>query len=125
MARRRRGATPGVPRTVRMRCPMGAPGRRPAAGDWLSGRAPRSHRGGHWFDPSIAHRCKSRSEALRTALILRVGWGLSPVSGGIWEIAFSPLACPVIPVDRETGRPGTHPGPDRRGCEDPDEPVIA
>lgn len=26
-----------------------------AAGDWLSGRAPRSHRGGHWFDPSIAH----------------------------------------------------------------------
>ena len=27
----------------------------PAAGDWLSGRAPRSHRGGHWFDPSIAH----------------------------------------------------------------------
>src|SRR4051795_5117612 len=34
---------------------MGAPGRVPAAGDWLSGRAPRSHRGGHWFDPSIAH----------------------------------------------------------------------
>ena len=29
--------------------------RDPAAGDWLSGRAPRSHRGGHWFDPSIAH----------------------------------------------------------------------
>ena len=27
-----------------------------AAGDWLSGRAPRSHRGGHWFDPSIAHQ---------------------------------------------------------------------
>src|SRR5690625_2236431 len=26
------------------------------AGDWLSGRAPRSHRGGHWFEPSIAHR---------------------------------------------------------------------
>jgi hypothetical protein len=26
------------------------------AGDWLSGRAPRSHRGGHWFDPSIAHQ---------------------------------------------------------------------
>ena len=26
-----------------------------APGDWLSGRAPRSHRGGHWFDPSIAH----------------------------------------------------------------------
>jgi hypothetical protein len=27
----------------------------PGGGDWLSGRAPRSHRGGHWFDPSIAH----------------------------------------------------------------------
>src|SRR4051812_26564287 len=27
----------------------------PFSGDWLSGRAPRSHRGGHWFDPSIAH----------------------------------------------------------------------
>jgi uncharacterized protein YchJ len=24
-------------------------------GDWLSGRAPRSHRGGHWFESSIAH----------------------------------------------------------------------
>ena len=53
----------------------------PAAGDWLSGRAPRSHRGGHWFDPSIAHRCKASSEAPRTALILRSGWGLSPY----WE----------------------------------------
>ena len=30
----------------------------PAAGDWLSGRAPRSHRGGHWFDPSIAHQVR-------------------------------------------------------------------
>jgi hypothetical protein len=28
-------------------------------GDWLSGRAPRSHRGGHWFDPSIAHKITS------------------------------------------------------------------
>src|SRR6516164_2894306 len=34
-------------------CPSGSAG--PATGDWLSGRAPRSHRGGHWFDPSIAH----------------------------------------------------------------------
>jgi hypothetical protein len=34
-----------------------APGlRRASPGDWLSGRAPRSHRGGHWFDPSIAHQ---------------------------------------------------------------------
>ena len=53
----------------------------PAAGDWLSGRAPRSHRGGHWFDPSIAHRCKARSEAPLTALILLAGWELFPY----WE----------------------------------------
>src|ERR1700677_4943312 len=39
----------------------GAPGTRQRLrypGDWLSGRAPRSHRGGHWFDPSIAHQQK-------------------------------------------------------------------
>jgi hypothetical protein len=68
-----RAPAPGrVPSTAKMRYPMGAPGRGysrglgpsagstgPAAGDWLSGRAPRSHRGGHWFDPSIAHRCKA------------------------------------------------------------------
>ena len=59
-----------VPYTAKMRYPMGAPGTRlrrgpapagsagPAAGDWLSGRAPRSHRGGHWFDPSIAHQVR-------------------------------------------------------------------
>jgi hypothetical protein len=29
------------------------------SGDWLSGRAPRSHRGGHWFDPSIAHQVRA------------------------------------------------------------------
>jgi hypothetical protein len=29
-----------------------------AAGDWLSGRALRSHRRGHWFDPSIAHTAR-------------------------------------------------------------------
>ena len=36
-------------------------------GDWLSGRAPRSHRGGHWFDPSIAHqpRCALCQRAAR------------------------------------------------------------
>jgi hypothetical protein len=80
-----------VPQGTKMRYPMGAlgPGCRgaepwqagPAPGDWLSGRAPRSHRGGHWFDPSIAHKCKTRSEAPRTALILLRGWELSP----FWE----------------------------------------
>jgi hypothetical protein len=65
-----------LPRDLRPRKRSG-----PATGDWLSGRAPRSHRGGHWFDPSIAHRCKSRSQAPRIALILRCGWELSPY----WE----------------------------------------
>ena len=36
----------------------------PAAGDWLSGRAPRSHRGGHWFDPSIAHSIRPAQRLL-------------------------------------------------------------
>ncbi len=73
---------------------MGAPGRSPAAGDWLSGRAPRSHRGGHWFDPSIAHRCKASSEAPRTALILRVGWELSPYWEKFGRLP-SPAGCPT------------------------------
>ena len=30
--------------------------RQPPAGDWRSGSALRSHRRGHWFEPSIAHR---------------------------------------------------------------------
>src|SRR3954453_2533877 len=34
-------------------------------GDWLSGRAPRSHRGGHWFDPSIAHTSSEPVSAQR------------------------------------------------------------
>src|ERR1700730_11061737 len=106
---------PDVPLAVKMRYPMGAPGRRlsrgplalggrfgPVAGDWLSGRAPRSHRGGHWFDPSIAHRCKARSEAPRTAPILRTGWELSPHWEKFGRLPFSPLACLVIPVGRET-----------------------
>ena len=46
-----------------------APGRMASAratGDWLSGRAPRSHRGGHWFDPSIAHH-RLRAGGLQVA----------------------------------------------------------
>ena len=39
-----------------MRYPIGA------AGDWLSGRALRSHRRGHWFDPSIAHQVEGRDD---------------------------------------------------------------
>jgi hypothetical protein len=46
-----------------------------------TGAGPTSHRGGHWFDPSIAHRCKARSETPLTALILLGGWEQSPY----WE----------------------------------------
>jgi hypothetical protein len=77
--RGRRGGR--VPCAARMRYPMGAPGRGcrgglapagsagPAAGDWLSGRAPRSHRGGHWFDPSIAHPAQRPVAILRLAVL--------------------------------------------------------
>src|SRR6202042_1665134 len=59
-----------------MRYPMETPGTRrahdrprsTAAGDWLSGRAPRSHRGGHWFDPSIAHQARSYPAGLGCTL---------------------------------------------------------
>jgi hypothetical protein len=45
--------------TLRSLC--GRDSGRSSMGDWLSGRAPRSHRGGHWFDPSIAHhKCPVR-----------------------------------------------------------------
>ena len=64
-------ALPRVLACANLRSPRGGLVPAAGAGDWLSGRAPRSHRGGHWFDPSIAHSCKSRSEAPRTALILR------------------------------------------------------
>jgi hypothetical protein len=44
------------PECATLRSPCGQEQTRAGKGDWLSGRAPRSHRGGHWFDPSIAHR---------------------------------------------------------------------
>src|SRR5215470_16342610 len=50
--------------------------RRPAPMTGIDLRATRSHRGGHWFDPSIAHICKASSEAYQTDLILLEGWGL-------------------------------------------------
>ena len=107
-----------VPCITKMRYPMGAPERgccggrapadsaEPAAGDWLSGRAPRSHRGGHWFDPSIAHRCKTRSETPLTALILLDGWELSPY----WEE--SGRSCSPA---RVAGQPARRPQP-RDSC---------
>ena len=57
-------------------------------GDWLSGRAPRSHRGGHWFDPSIAHQLriwrKARSEDFPDRPHPPRGWGL-PVPGPVFS----------------------------------------
>ena len=47
--------------TLRSLC--GKDSGRSGMGDWLSGRAPRSHRGGHWFDPSIAHPVSPPSPA--------------------------------------------------------------
>src|SRR3954447_12583615 len=38
---------------------------RRAPGDWHSGRALRSHRRGHWFEPSIAHRTKGPGSLTR------------------------------------------------------------
>ncbi len=53
-AARRRPDRPGRRRHVVGSRPYH--GARSAAGDWRSGSALRSHRRGHWFEPSIAHR---------------------------------------------------------------------
>src|SRR5690348_11008932 len=53
-------------------------------GDWLSGRAPRSHRGGHWFDPSIAHE---------------------PAYAGRWPLATFRVGRSVFPGARAPGTP--------------------
>jgi hypothetical protein len=59
--RRRLPASPGCAslRTLLRRSCYAA-----VTGDWLSGRAPRSHRGGHWFDPSIAHSVRPAQRLL-------------------------------------------------------------
>jgi hypothetical protein len=58
-------------------------------GDWLSGRALRSHRRGRWFEPSIAHSTepdlRPGQKLDRTGLILAWRMGPSSLSGGIWE----------------------------------------
>jgi hypothetical protein len=50
-------------------------------GDWLSGRAPRSHRGGHWFDPSIAHQFTASREQRFDDNRQRTCWTISFSSG--------------------------------------------
>ena len=54
----------------------------PAAGDWLSGRAPRSHRGGHWFDPSIAHQRKHTSRAVASESVQQQSTAVGPREAG-------------------------------------------
>jgi hypothetical protein len=55
-------------------------------GDWRSGSAPRSHRGGRWFEPSIAHQLrtwrKARSDDLPGRPHPTRGWGL-PMPGQV------------------------------------------
>jgi hypothetical protein len=70
--------------------PDGASSR--AMGDWLSGRAPRSHRGGHWFDPSIAHE-PARADRWPSATFRA---GRSAIPGG---------ATPPDPCDLWLGSP--------------------
>ena len=81
-----------------------------------TGSRPTSHRGGHWFDPSIAHRCKARSEASRTTLILLCGWELS----SYWEPfgrSFSTPGRPGAARDSATAsRSGSPAGTARSGA---------
>jgi hypothetical protein len=77
-----------------------------------TGSRPNSHRGGHWFDTSIAHRCKARSEAPRTGLILCCGWELSPY----WEQFGRSFSPPGRPGPRETARPARDLQRVRRGA---------
>jgi hypothetical protein len=69
--------------TLRSLC--GRDSGRSGMGDWLSGRAPRSHRGGHWFDPSIAHHsCLLRSPSSPVPLGVPAPLGVArPPSGGL------------------------------------------
>ena len=76
---------------------------RTAAGDWLSGRAPRSHRGGHWFDPSIAHHdgltrtCAPRARSSRSVEVRSSAGTLSwkatqlTATGGLYVGRWGPL----------------------------------
>ena len=45
-----------------------------ALGDWLSGRALRSHRRGHWFESSIAHFPTGKITFLISNTALRFPW---------------------------------------------------
>src|SRR5437588_11036292 len=61
-----RPLTPLPPSGIILRC----------LGGWLSGRAPRSHRGGHWFESSTAHVALSNT-ATFTLNLTAIVWCLA------------------------------------------------
>ena len=92
-----RAAVPGGRGYASLCSPASVPAVRSRAvwgrqGDWLSGRALRSHRRGRWFEPSIAHQLRvwhqPRSEALSDRPRPTWRMGSSSLLGGIWEITF-------------------------------------
>jgi hypothetical protein len=64
-------------------------------GDWRSGSAPRSHRGGRWFEPSIAHQLrtwrKARSDGLPGRPHPARGGGLPMPGQGFSSLRTSPV----------------------------------
>ena len=83
-------------------------------GDWRSGSAPRSHRGGRWFEPSIAHQLrtwrKARSDSLPGRPHPIRGWGL-PMPGQVFSSLRAsprPAASPAPPIVCRWRPRGTH-----------------
>ena len=67
-------------------------------GDWLSGRAPRSHRGGHWFDPSIAHTGQRRVPIKESASFY-LGGGSKRQQPSVMRQSLSPPMRPPAPSE--------------------------
>src|ERR1700685_1953129 len=67
------------------------------AGDWLSGRAPRSHRGGHWFDPSIAHQVSGYADLHQAHLKVSPSrWMAAGCPGPSKVKTWYPRSCPPV-----------------------------
>ena len=76
---------------------------RAARGDWRSGSALRSHRRGHWFEPSIAHRIGSERRLGRwPPSVSTVGYAESCRPATLRSEA-------RLPAGTTTRRPGSHP----------------
>lgn len=70
------------------------------AGDWRSGSALRSHRRGHWFEPSITHR---NEDALDLHTCRARASFVSPRVGHVSDIYFPFFALAMIPSDSRGG----------------------